>query len=527
MGRNTRKRRMPLATKAVAASAALALGGGGLIWANFYASAGESGQAQNRTKSNAAQQIATIDCPDVGQQLSDVPDPARGEVDGELASMDQQITEAYQRLVTTRQAQAGDARYVQNAILGPLKDRRKVLIDRIKLEISRAGGQAPGNLDELASCSGRPADQPQPTDGQNGDGQNGDGQGGDGQNDGGQNDGGQDNGQDGNGQNDGGQDQGEGQAPTDNGNGAAGPFAEDFVNINDVQPNSRNLPNGLAANGRSGSKGSFTTKCGVNENKLYNSDNIIVAPGVANGAHHMHDYVGNQSNSSLSSDDDLVVAETSCQNQGDKSSYFWPVLRVQDGTQEFDAADQGGGAEGNVGKILQAQEAQLRFVGNKRSKVVAMPKLMRIITGDAKAFTNGLANANTSYSCTGFEDRQSTDKYVLCPEGSQLVRTSNFQSCWDGQNADSANHRTHVAFVQADGSCANGFKAIPQLQVRLVYDVPAPTIENGQVKNPYAVDSFPEQLHKPITDHNDFINVMDENLMNKVVKCINKGKNCT
>ncbi|MHC3453524.1 MULTISPECIES: DUF1996 domain-containing protein [Streptomyces] len=525
MGRNTRKRRMPLATKAVAASAALALGGGGLIWANFYASAGESGQAQNQTKANAAQQIATIDCPDVGQQLPDVPDRARGEVDGELASMDQQITDAYQSLVNTRRAQAGDAQYVQNTILGPLKDRRKALIDRIKLEISRAGGQVPGNLDELAPCSGRPADQPLPTDGQNGDGQDGggqdDGQGqdqGDGQGDGGQNDGGQ---------GDGGQDQDGGQTPNDNGNGAAGPFAEDFVDINDVQPNSRNLPNGLAANGRSGSKGSFTTKCGVNENKLYNSDNIIVAPGVANGAHHMHDYVGNQSNSSLSSDDDLVAAETSCQNPGDKSSYFWPVLRVQDGTQEFDAADQGGGAEGNVGRILQADEAQLRFVGNKRSKVVAMPKLMRIITGDAKAFTNGLANANTSYSCTGFEDRQSTDKYVLCPEGSKLVRTSNFQSCWDGQNADSANHRTHVAFVQADGSCANGFKAIPQLQVRLVYDVPTPTIENGQVKNPYAVDSFPEQLHKPITDHNDFINVMDENLMNKVVKCINKGKKCT
>lgn len=502
MGRNTRKRRMPLAAKAVAGTAALALGGGGLVWANFYASAGESDPSQSRTKASAAQ-IATIDCPDVGQQLSDVPDRARGEVDGELASMDQQITDAYQRLVTTRQAQAGDPQYVQNAILGPLKDRRKALLDRIRLEINRAGGQAPGNLDELAPCSGRPADQPQPTDGQNGDGQ-GDDQG-------------QDNGQD----------QGEGQTPNDNGNGAAGPFAEDFVDINDVQPNSRDLPNGLAANGRSGSKGSFTTKCGVNENKLYNSDNIIVAPGVANGAHHVHDYVGNQSNSSLSSDDDLVVAETSCQNQGDKSSYFWPVLRVQDGTQEFDAADQGGGAEGNVGRILQAQEAQLRFVGNKRSKVVAIPKLMRIITGDAKAFTNGLKNANTSYSCTGFEDRQSTDKYVLCPEGSRLVRTSNFQSCWDGQNTDSANHRDHVAFVQADGSCPNGFKAIPQLQVRLVYDVPTPTVENGQVKNPYAVDSFPEQLHKPITDHNDFINVMDESLMNKVVKCINKGRNCT
>ncbi|MCX2923126.1 DUF1996 domain-containing protein [Streptomyces sp. NEAU-W12] len=516
MGRNTRKRRMPLATKAVAASAALALGGGGLVWANFYASAHESDSQNNRTKSSAARQIATIDCPDVGQQLSDVPDRARGEVDGELASMDQQITDAYQRLVTTRQAQAGDSQFVQNAILGPLKDRRKALIDRIKLEINRAGGQAPGNLDEFASCSGRPADQPLPNDGQNGGGQDDDGQ------DDGQDGGGQDQGQDG-----GGQDQGNGQTPDDNGNGAAGPFADDFVDINDVQPNSRDLPNGLAANGATGSTGSFTTVCGVNENDLFNSDNIIVAPGVDNGAHHTHDYVGNQGNTAFASDDDLANADTTCRNQGDKSTYYWPVLRLQDGTQEFDAGDLGGGAEGNVGKILKASQAEIKFVGNKQGDVVAMPKFIRIITGDAKAFTNGVANANTSFSCTGFEDRQVTDKYVLCPEGSQVVRTSNFQSCWDGQNIDSANHRDHVAFVQQDGSCPNGFQAIPQLQVRLVYDVPAPTVENGQVQNPYAVDGFPEQLHKPITDHNDFINVMDERLMNKMVKCINRGKNCT
>jgi len=190
--------------------------------------------------------------------------------------------------------------------------------------------------------------------------------------------------------------------------------------------------------------------------------------------------------------------------------------------------DAGGGTEGNVGKILEPVEAQIKFLGNKTGDVVAMPTALRIITGDAKAFINGNANANANWSCTGFENKvQLEDKYPICPEGSDVVRTTLFQSCWDGQNIDSANHRTHVAFVQADGTCANGFKAIPQLRVRLVYDVPAPTIENGQVVNPFAVDSFPENLHKPITDHNDFINFFDTNTMNKVVSCINTGKKCT
>ena len=507
MGRNTRKRRMPLATKVTAGAAALALGGGGLVWANFYASAHEDGGQHNRTKSRNAQ-VATINCPDVGQKLTKVPRSARKGVAKELALLDRQITDAYTRLADTRQAQAGDASYVDNAILGPLKSKRTATLDRIGININRAGGKAPRDLGRFARCQGVPVEQP---------GGNG-GDGGGGQGDGGQNDGGQD-------QGGGGQDGGQG-----NGNGGQagnGPVADDFINIEDVQPNSRNLPNGLAANGGGGSTGTFTTECGTNENALRNSDNVIVAPGVSNGAQHQHDYVGNQANTAFASDEDLANGETTCQNQGDRSTYFWPVLRIQDGTQDIDQGQPGGGQDGNVGKIVAPTAAELKFVGNRTSDVVAMPRALRIITGDAKSLTNGLNNANTAWSCTGFEDRQVTDKYPICPEGSGVVRTTAFQSCWDGQNADSANHRTHVDFVEADGTCSNGFQAIPQLQVRLVYDnIPAPRIENGQVVNPFALDSFPEQLHKPITDHNDFINVMDEDLMNQVVQCVNSGQDC-
>ncbi|MFF7853861.1 DUF1996 domain-containing protein [Streptomyces sp. NPDC007904] len=505
MGRNTRKRRTPLATKAIAATAALALGGGGLIWANFYASAHEDQSGGNRAKSGAAR-IATINCPDVGQKLTRVPRGARKGVARELALLDRQITDAYKRLAETRQAQAGDAGYVDNAILGPLKSKRVATLDRIRISINRVGGKAPRDLGRFARCQGVPVEQPQTDDG-NGQDQ-GQGDGGQNQGDGGQN------------QGDNGQDQGNG------GQAGNGPVADDFIDIEDVQPNSRNLPNGLAANGDGGSTGTFTTECGTNENENRNSDNVIVAPGVSNGAKHQHDYVGNQANNAFASDEDLAGGETTCQNQGDKSTYFWPVIRVQDGTQDIDQGQPGGGQDGNVGKIVEPSEAQLKFVGNRTSDVVAMPRGLRIITGDAKSFTNGLNNANTSWSCTGFEDRQVTDKYPICPEGSSVVRTSNFQSCWDGQNIDSANHRTHVDFVEADGSCSNGFQAIPQLQVRLVYDIPAPRIDNGQLVNPFAVDSFPEQLHKPITDHNDFINFFDEDLMNEMVDCINSGQDC-
>lgn len=319
-----------------------------------------------------------------------------------------------------------------------------------------------------------------------------------------------------------GQEQGQGESGA-GGQEGNGPVAADFVDITKVRPNVT-----VPRKSRNASRGTFTTRCGVNENKLYNSDNVIVAPGVDNGAHHTHDYVGNQANDAFADNQDFANGETTCRNQGDKSSYYWPVLRLQDGTEEFDAGQQGGGAEGNTGRILTASQVTLDYVGNARGKVVAMPKFLRIITGDAKAFTNGTANANAAWSCTGFENRQLTDQYPICPEGSRLVRTSKFQSCWDGRNVDSANHRTHVAYADPrTGVCPSGFRAIPQLVQRLVYDVNAPSLNDDGGSSPfYAVDGFPEQMHKPVTDHGDFVNVFDERLMNQMVRCINTARQC-
>ncbi|WP_254390365.1 DUF1996 domain-containing protein [Streptomyces sp. AC550_RSS872] len=474
------------------------LGGGGLVAANVYASATEDGGPDPvRTLSSPA---GTIDCPDVGSQLTAVPDTAKEDVAKELALLDQQIADAYQRLQESAQAIQQDAGFADNAIMNPLKEKRAATIERIAIAVDRAGDR-PEGLESLAACTLRAAES---------------GSGGQESGSGGQEGG--DN-QDGAGQD--GAEQG-GQQPGNGGQAGNGPVAADYVDIKSVQPN---VPSPALTS--DASRGTFATSCGVNENGLFNSDNVIVAPGVSNGAHHFHDYIGNQSNDAFASDEDLANAETSCVDQGDKSTYYWPVIRLQNGTQEQDANSPGGGIEGNAGEIVTPKEVTLNFVGNPRSKVTEMPRLLRIITGDAKAFVNGTANANASWSCTGFEDRQLKDKYPLCPQGSDVVRTFKFQSCWDGQNIDSANHRTHVAFAAADGSCANGFKAIPQLVQRIVYDVDAPSLQDGGRTTPlFAVDTFPEQLHKPVTDHGDFINVFDEDLMGEMVDCINEGRKC-
>lgn len=478
------------------------LGGGGLVAANVYASATEGGTGGDSAGQTLYSGAATIDCPDVGDRLAAVPDEARSEVDKELAALDQQTAEAYQRLQNSTQAMQEDSGFADSAIMNPLKDKRTATIERIAIAIDRVGDR-PEGLEALAACTLRDSGNQAEEEWQGGEGQEGQEQGDDQSGDQGGEEGRQDG--DGNG-----------------GQAGNGPVADDFADITTVQPTAQS-----PSQQGNASRGTFSTSCGVNANGLFNSDNVIVAPGVSNGAHHFHDYVGNQSNNAFASDEDLAAAQTTCVDQGDKSSYFWPVLRLQNGTQEQDAGSPGGGIEGNAGEIVTPEQVTMTFVGSPSGEVVAMPRLLRIITGDAKAFVNGTANANASWSCTGFEDRQLKDKYPLCPQGSDVVRTFRFQSCWDGTNIDSANHRTHVAFADAAGNCPAGFRAIPQLVQRIVYDVDAPSLRDGGRTTPlFAVDSFPEQLHKPVTDHGDFINVFDENLMREMVDCINAGRQC-
>jgi hypothetical protein len=445
------------------------LGGGGLVAANVYASATESGAP--RQEAAGTRGAVTIDCPDVGDRLGDVPGAARAGVDRHLADLDEQVAQAYRQLQESAAQPDGDA---ADTVVGPLQEQRAVTIEKIAAAVD-AVGERPRALDTLVACTLRTT--------------TGGGTGGD--------------------------------APEGQQQGN-GPVADDYADITAVQPAAP-----APEPGPGGSRGTFTTSCGVNEQGLFNSDNVIVAPGVGNGAHHVHDYVGNQSNSAFASDDDLADAGTSCADPGDRSSYYWPVLRLRNGTREADADAPGGGTEGNSGEIVTPAAVTLTFTGHPRDKVTAMPRLLRIITGDAKAFVNGTANANASWSCTGFEDRQLKDKYPLCPDGSDVVRTFRFQSCWDGRNTDSADHRTHVAFAAPDGTCPAGFRPVPQLVQRIVYDVDRPSLDDGGRSTPlFAVDSFPEQLHKPVTDHGDFINVFDDGLMREMVDCINSGRRC-
>ncbi|MDK1476978.1 hypothetical protein QNO07_26895 [Streptomyces sp. 549] len=128
----------------IAGGAAAAVLSGAVIAGS--ALAGEGSGATNRTASSPG----TVNCPAVAPSLPAVPASARAEVDRNLALLNTQINEANQRLVNT--VGQGGPNFVQNAILGPLADKRVATINRMATAIGRTA-ERPQGLDRLATCT--------------------------------------------------------------------------------------------------------------------------------------------------------------------------------------------------------------------------------------------------------------------------------------------------------------------------------------------------------------------------------------
>ncbi|MFJ9135655.1 hypothetical protein ACIRRT_21530 [Streptomyces sp. NPDC102256] len=125
--------------------------------------AGEAGNADGQAEvdqgagaedgdqgSGDAAAVGTISCPEVEGSLPAVPASAQAEVSRNLELLDTQVGEANKRLADT--VGQGGANFVQNAILGPLEDKRIATLNRIETAIGRTAAK-PEGLEKLAPCT--------------------------------------------------------------------------------------------------------------------------------------------------------------------------------------------------------------------------------------------------------------------------------------------------------------------------------------------------------------------------------------
>jgi hypothetical protein len=139
-----RRERLPSMSMAVTMLVALAL----LVTAVGLALRGggsDDGGTQRVGLAAGTSQNVTISCPTVADKVGNVPAAAQAGVNQELANLERQIANVNARLAR----EPGQAGPQANDIAG----KRRAVIERIILNITRVGGTAPANLQSLAECS--------------------------------------------------------------------------------------------------------------------------------------------------------------------------------------------------------------------------------------------------------------------------------------------------------------------------------------------------------------------------------------
>ncbi|HEV7962916.1 MAG TPA: DUF1996 domain-containing protein [Actinoplanes sp.] len=134
---------------------------------------------------------------------------------------------------------------------------------------------------------------------------------------------------------------------------------------------------------RNASRGVFTVDCGTNGNGKFSPDNPVAQPGIKNGAEHVHDFVGNLAITADTSDDALAASGTTCRN-GDRSAYFWPVLRI-DPAVRAQAADTALAGTAPTVSCPQVRERLQAVPGSAAPEVNRQLATLDKLTADANA----------------------------------------------------------------------------------------------------------------------------------------------
>jgi hypothetical protein len=220
----------------------------------------------------------------------------------------------------------------------------------------------------------------------------------------------------------------------------------------------------------------------------------IVHPNMA-GMSHMHDFLGNTSTNATSTVASLLAAATTCNPVSDLSSYWVPTL--------YD----------NTGGAIGFERVTVYYIAseNDADALQPYPLGMKIVAGNAKAAAPP-QNGHFVWSCLA-SNVSSTIDFVQCPAGSKLELLLDFPDCWNGQDLDSADHKSHMSY-RVGGACpASHPVAVPRLQLKLRY--------NSRGTPNMRLSSGPAY-----TIHGDFFNAWQPDAMADRMRCLRDYITC-
>jgi len=234
------------------------------------------------------------------------------------------------------------------------------------------------------------------------------------------------------------------------------------------------------------------------------SDDPIVFPGQP-GVSHQHDFFGKLSiTASTTTYTQLVNGDdkTTCNDGLDMAAYWSPSLITSD-----------------QGIVKPSRVTGYYRRGSKNGLIGAYPDGLKIIAG----YRVGYATPSTEI--TSWQCGEAALLRSATPPncGSDHLRAFiRYPDCWDGVNADSADHRSHMAYsVYNTGAKANVCPSthpsqVPQLTMYVSYD----TVSLGSTVT--GLSSGSED-----TLHGDFFNGWDRaRQLERIDTCLNKLARC-
>ena len=236
----------------------------------------------------------------------------------------------------------------------------------------------------------------------------------------------------------------------------------------------------------------FVTRCKFSHTL---SDDPIVHPNQP-GASHSHDFLGNVTTNAATTISTLEKGGTTCINPKDHSGYWVPSLTVN-------------------GVLVRPTFANVYYqsAGKPYKKIKTIPHGLEVVAGNAEAIAPQSLQV-VAWNCGPKDDTQLSSSVPTC-RGPTLTIHVNFPDCWNGKTLDSADHKSHLAYHNKNGTCPAGYPVpIPRLRVNVHYPTrggPGVALASGG----------------QYSGHADFFNAWVPSELEHLVKtCINAGKIC-